>query len=175
MMQEKTPVKVVNIRLVENATLMSESALDAPEKVADFMQQQLRLYDRECMCILNVNTANRPISLDIASIGTIDRCIARPADLFKSSILANASSIFLIHNHPSGILEPSDEDVLLTTRMYTLCQMIGIKLLDHIIVGPKDNEYYSFLEHDMFDKMKSAYNRVAESLGLYGKETPLAE
>ena len=163
---EKTEIKIVNKRLVESATLMSDSRLETSGDVADFMQKEMRLYDRECMCVINCNTRLQPISLNIAAIGTIDRCIANPADLFKSAILSNASAIFLIHNHPSGDITPSDADIQITTKMYTLCQMMGIKLTDHLIVGPRDGEYYSFQENGMFDGMKQAYLSVAEKFSL---------
>ena len=73
----------------------------------------------------------------------------------KSAILSNASNIMVLHNHPSGILSPSKDDIVTTARIIGACDMIGIPLLDHIIVGPKREEYFSMKVKDTIKFNKS--------------------
>lgn len=74
-----------------------------------------------------------------------------PREIFKSSILSNATSMILIHNHPSGNLEPSKWDTILTDRMLKLGELIGIPVVDHIIVGGENKEYFSFKEKGILE------------------------
>jgi DNA repair protein RadC len=80
--------------------------------------------------------------MDIVSIGTLTASIAHPREIFKSAILKNAASIILSHNHPSGDPAPSREDTQLTERVAKAGEILGIKLLDHIIIAEHGN--YSF-------------------------------
>lgn len=72
--------------------------------------------------------------------------IVHPREVFKTSILSNASAVLLIHNHPSGILEPSKEDIDLTERMVSAGKILGIDVLDHLIIGTKERSYTSLRE-----------------------------
>ena len=72
--------------------------------------------------------------------------IVHPREVFKTSILSNASAVLLIHNHPSGILEPSKEDIDLTERMVSAGKILGIDVLDHLIIGTKEKAYTSLRE-----------------------------
>ncbi len=91
----------------------------------------------------------KPINMNIVSIGTLNQSLAHPREILKSTILSNAESVMLFHNHPSGNcnLSPSAEDIALTDRMQKLCTLLGVPVLDHIIIGNADR-YYSFREHD---------------------------
>ena len=97
-------------------------------------------------CVLNLKMDGTPINCHFASMGSINQSIACPRELFKSSILSNAAFMVLVHNHPSGALLPSKEDTALTDNMITLCDMMNIPLLDHVIVGKDNREYFSFKE-----------------------------
>lgn len=77
-------------------------------------------------------------------MGTINRSTVHPREIFKNAYLNSASGIICIHNHPSGDITPSREDIILTNNLVELGQISGIPVLDHIIMG--DNTYYSF--HD---------------------------
>jgi DNA repair protein RadC len=93
---------------------------------------------------VNLKGDNTPINCHIASIGAVNQTMAHPRELLKSSILSNAANIILLHNHPSKNLHPSKEDTMLTDRMLKITELIGIPLLDHIIVGGDNSEYFSF-------------------------------
>ena len=137
-------LEVVNIRLVREPSLYSEQILDSPQAVVELMAKELSQYDREVFCILNMKNNGQVINMNLVSVGTINASLVIPREVFKSSILANASAIIGLHNHPSGNPEPSREDILVTQRIHDAGEMIGIELLDHIIIG--DNRYVSLRE-----------------------------
>lgn len=107
--------------------------------------------DREVICIVNLRTDGIPLNCNFVSVGVVDQSIAHPREIFKSSILSNATSMILIHNHPSGNLEPSKWDTILTDRMLKLGELIGIPVVDHIIVGGENKEYFSFKEKGILE------------------------
>lgn len=135
----------VAIRMVEMPPLFSEEPMNGPAAAVKVMADTFRDYDREVVAVVNLRADMRPININIASIGALDQSIAHPREILKSTILSNAAAIILVHNHPSGRLAPSVEDIGLTDRMNKICDLIGVKLVDHIIVGP-GNEFYSFQE-----------------------------
>ena len=103
--------------------------------------------DREYFLVFNMNNALEPCSIQICSIGSLTETIIHPREVFKASLLSNASKIFVAHTHPSGHVQPSMEDINVTKRLSEVGNLIGINLLDHIIVG--GNSYYSFLENGL--------------------------
>lgn len=92
--------------------------------------------------------------MHFASVGSLNEAMAHPRELFKSSILSNAESMMLIHCHPSGNVFPSKADTMMTDRMNKLCELMGIPLIDHIIVGGDNREFFSFREKGMIDNPK---------------------
>ena len=98
--------------------------------------------------MVNLRSDLKPINVHFASVGSLNEAMAHPRELFKSSILSNAASMMLIHCHPSGNVFPSKADTMMTDRMNKLCELIGIPLLDHIIIG--DCKYLSFRQEGIF-------------------------
>lgn len=140
----KNELDVVNIRLVKEPSLYSTKPLTSPEAVLELMAEELSSYDREVLCILNLKANNQVINMNIVSVGTINSALVNPREIFKSSILSNACAIIAIHNHPSGNIMPSREDVNITKRLKMSGAILGIDLLDHIIIGGTSGEMYSF-------------------------------
>lgn len=145
-MKEKNRLEVVSIRLVKDAPILSEYKIEKPEDAIEVIGNLLCEMDREIVCVVNLKADGTPINCHFASMGAVNQSIACPRELFKSSILSNAANMILLHNHPSGSLAPSKEDTVLTDRMIELCSMMGIPLLDHVIVGGDNREYFSFRE-----------------------------
>lgn len=156
----------VAVRLVEEPPLLLNEPLNEPEKVVAALAKEIKQYDREVIAILNMCTDSKPINMTIASIGQVESAIACPRDLLKASILSNASGIIMLHNHPSGNLNPSYQDIMLTDKMKVVCDLVGITLLDHIIVG-RDEEFFSFKENDKmpYTSFHLAKNREEIVLG----------
>lgn len=96
----------------------------------------------EVFAILCMSTKHRVIAYHEVSRGTLDATLVHPREVFKAALLANAASIVLCHNHPSGEPTPSPDDIQLTRRLVAAGMLLGVEVLDHIIVG--DSRYYSF-------------------------------
>ena len=152
-------LKQVAIRMVEMPPLLSKEPMDGPQAAVRVMADTFRDLDREVFCIVNLRTDLKPINMNIISMGTLNSSLAHPREVLKSSILSNAASIMLFHNHPTGNLTPSREDIELTDRMQQICTLIGIPVMDHIILGT-GNQYYSFKEKDILTipKLNVAHN-----------------
>ena len=175
-MQEQEPFKleVVSIRLVKDAPLFSDhkiiSPADAVEVVGDFLCE----IDREVMCIINLKSDGTPINCNIVSIGAVSQTIAEPRELFKASILSNAAKMIMVHNHPSGGLEPSKQDTMITDRMLKLTDLMGITLQDHVIVGGDNSQYFSFCEKGLLKHPDIYLSTDYKSLE-FGKTAMVAE
>lgn len=150
-MQEQEPFKldVVAIRLVKDAPLFSENKIKSPQDAVKVVGDFLCEMDREVICIINMKSDGTPINCNIASIGAVNQTIAEPRELFKSSILSNAAQMIMVHNHLNSELTPSKQDVMITDRMLKLTELMGIKLLDHVIVGGDNSKYFSFCEKQL--------------------------
>lgn len=102
---------------------------------------------KEMFLTLHLDGKNRIICMDLVSIGSLNQSIVHPREVFKSACLSSASSVLLIHQHPSGDPSPSQEDISITRRLKEAGDLMGIKVLDHIIVG--DGTYLSFVERGL--------------------------
>ncbi len=159
-MPKKNPFKldVVSIRLNKDAPLMSGHPVKSPEDAVKLIGQELCEMDREVVCIINLKSDGTPINCTFASMGALDRSVAHPRELLKATILSNASTMIMIHNHPSGNLDPSIEDSILTDRMIKICDLVGVPLVDHIIVGGDNSDYFSFKEKDKLPASNLRYS-----------------
>ena len=101
-------------------------------------------WDRERFVALLLDSRSRIIALEEVAVGTLTAALVHPRELFKAAILANAHSLVIVHNHPSGDPEPSSEDVALTKRLVDAGEILGIKVMDHVVIG--DGCYRSFSE-----------------------------
>ena len=118
-----------------------------PGILADLMMDEMRYLNKEHFKIAILDTKNQILTIENISVGTLNASIVHPRDVFKIAIKRNANSIILIHNHPSGDTTPSSEDINITNRLIDAGNLIGIKVLDHIIIG--DNKYLSFKEKNL--------------------------
>jgi DNA repair protein RadC len=116
----------------------------SPDILADLMMDEMRYLNKEYFKVAVLDTKNQILTIENVSVGTLNASIVHPRDVFKIAIKRNANSIILIHNHPSGDTTPSNEDINITNRLVDAGNLIGIKVLDHIIIG--DNKYLSFKE-----------------------------
>ena len=145
---------VVNVRLVKEPSLYTETPVKSPSDVLRAVADELKLYDREVFAILNLKTNGQIINLNICrvnicSVDTLDSSLVSPREIFKSSILSNASAFIAIHNHPSGNLEPSEDDKKTTERLVSCGDLLGIKILDYIIIGGENGQMLSMKSEGM--------------------------
>lgn len=115
---------------------------------ANILMGKLRGLDREHFMVMLLNQKKMLISTETVSIGTLNASLAHPREVFKQAIKRSASALILVHNHPSGVCEPSEQDLLVTERLKEAGQIIGIDVIDHIIIG--EDTYYSFCENQIF-------------------------
>ena len=116
--------------------------------VYQLVREELVNADREMFLSIMLTVKNDLIGVETVSIGSIHATIITPRDVFKSAILANAVSIVLCHNHPSGNLDPSNNDLELTKALVKAGDLLGIKVLDHIIVS--NQGYRSLRDYNEF-------------------------
>ena len=109
--------------------------LDSPERVADLLREDNRFFDVEHLQILLLNTRKKLIRIEKISQGTLDSILVHPREVFKSAITANAASVVLAHNHPSGDPTPSEQDIKVTRDLIRAGQLLKIDVIDHVIMG----------------------------------------
>jgi len=108
--------------------------------------------DKEKLYVIILNIKNKVIGYSLVSMGSLTASIVHPREVLKPAILASAASIIIIHNHPSGDPDPSNDDIEITNRIAKASAIMGINLLDHIILGFEADEfkgYYSFKQKDL--------------------------
>jgi DNA repair protein RadC len=110
--------------------------------------------------VIGVNSRNRVLYVDETCRGTDDAAIMTPRSIYRQALVKKVKSIFVCHNHPSACLKPSEDDIRLTKRLEQSGELLGVKLLDHVIVadptncdtvrdGHADNAFYSFASHQL--------------------------
>lgn len=140
----------VAIRLVKDYPFYSDFPINTPERAVELMQEKMADLDREYLYLINLTTKCRPINANLISIGTLSQSLYHVREIFKSSILSNASMVMLVHNHPSGDCTPSMEDKYTTERILECSELLGIQLIDHIIIGGA-GKYYSFRDQGVLE------------------------
>ncbi len=141
MKEPKYKLDRVAIRLVKDPPLITKQPITCADDAIKLVGSELLQMDREYCYAINVNTAGRPISCSIVSVGTLDSAIVSSREVFKQAVLSNAAGIIMLHNHPSGKVDPSSDDLKLTQKLKEAGEILGIRMIDHIIVG--SDGYYS--------------------------------
>jgi len=119
-----------------------------PDDIIDFVSEYygsyLRDAKKEFFNIILLDIKNKVIDTIELSKGSINASVVDPREVIKEATLKSASSIILVHNHPSGDTEPSTDDINITKKIKEACDIVGIKVLDHIIIGKNKEDYTSF-------------------------------
>ena len=115
-------------------------AINQASQVEKFLRPYTDTLDREEFIMLALDAKNMPIGWNVVSIGTLTLSLVHPREVFKAALSMNAAAIIAVHNHPSGDPTPSREDLALTKRLKDCGELLGIRLLDHVITG--DNGRY---------------------------------
>jgi DNA repair protein RadC len=103
--------------------------------IADYYMCKLKDLKKEHFIAVFLDSKNKIIKDEVISIGTLNSSLVHPREVFKEAIKCSANSIILVHNHPSGSVEASDEDHVVTQKLKEAGKMIGIELIDHLVVG----------------------------------------
>ena len=129
-------INIVSIKMVKESSFLYQTrTVSSPNDAYEMIREQLKDLDREQFIIACLNTKNEPTNISVVAVGTLNKAIVHPREVFKTAILSNAANVIAFHNHPSGDTEPSQQDIQLTNRLYEVGELLGIKLLDHLIIG----------------------------------------
>jgi DNA repair protein RadC len=113
---------------------------ETPQQIVDYWHLHIDTTPHfnpecECLAVLMLNTRRRVKGHQLVTIGTMDTILVHPREVFRCAIIAAASAIALIHNHPSGEPQPSDADIKVTRDLIRAGQLLKIEVLDHVIIG----------------------------------------
>jgi DNA repair protein RadC len=133
--KEKAKSYLTNNLKVQSVPGAVCSPLEIAEQCWDFRKK-----DKEHFTVFFLNTQNQIISREIISIGTLNCSLIHPRECFKTAILKSAAGVIFAHNHPSGGLEPSAEDIAVTKRLADVGKLIGIEVVDHVIVTSESHK-----------------------------------
>jgi DNA repair protein RadC len=124
--------------------LSSRESIRSSRDVDRALRPRLRDATREHFMAVALDVRNRPVAVLEIAVGGLASCTVSPADVFREVVRHAAAAVVLAHNHPSGDCAPSDEDVAITERLRQAGELVGVRVLDHLILG--HDGYFSFLD-----------------------------
>lgn len=136
MIKEKQKIPIIRIYQKQVDDIQADSMyVRSPEDGFMAVKSMISDLDREAFVVLCLSTKNRINHIEVAHIGSINQALIHPREIFKSAILSNSAAIIIAHNHPSGELNPSPEDISITERLKSAGELMGIELMDHLIIA----------------------------------------
>ncbi len=131
-------------RMQAQTKWLFDKKVTSPKDIAEFFIPILRDELKEKFIVVSLNSANKVTKYETISVGSLNSSVVHPREIFKFAIENSSASIILIHNHPSGNLEPSQEDILITKKLVEAGTILNISVLDHIIIA--GNSFTSLVE-----------------------------
>lgn len=132
-------------RMNQSINTINNKIFNRPDIIFEYFKNKLDNENQENFYCVYLDSKKKIINSKLLFKGTVDRSLVHPREIFKEAYLLSASSIICIHNHPSGNINPSKEDIFLTKMLKEIGNLMGIEISDHIIIGKE--EYYSFFEN----------------------------
>jgi DNA repair protein RadC len=150
-------VDIVKVMLVKDGNSPYRiKNVKKPRDIAAVARDFLIGEDREVFIAINLDGSNKINSVHVVAIGSANATLVHPREIFKAAILSNAVAIVLAHNHPSGNPNPSDDDQTFTCKLFECGDILGIKVLDHVVIG--ENQYsHCFVSHEKDGKKRIAW------------------
>ena len=134
----------VRVEVVRERGPLYVKPIAGSEQVYGILRERAETWDREHFIVLALDGKGRVLALEEVSVGTLTASLVHPREVLKMLVLLNAASFVVVHNHPSGDPTPSPEDVSLTSRLRAASDLLGIRLLDHVVLGA--GSYLSFAD-----------------------------
>lgn len=134
--------------------LEKKEFLNSSRQVADYLVHTLRDRKRELFMAIFLDAGHAIIDSEIIAEGTVNVNTVYPRELVRRAMAHNAAALVIAHNHPSGRLHPSPQDIVLTRTLHLICSFMNLQLLDHLIVG-STTEVYSFADHGQMDEIRA--------------------
>jgi DNA repair protein RadC len=152
LLTDEQPLRFKIIRPVYETLTVNDAAAQyfEPREAISSSSHVVRLFNflsretREHFWAVHLDSKNKILCLDPVSTGSLNTSIVHPREVFKSCLLSSAAALLLVHNHPSGDPTPSGEDMEITARLKEASELLGIRLLDHVIIG--EGRHYSFAD-----------------------------
>lgn len=126
---------------------LSKVKIKTSKDIVDYFIPYMRDLKKEILKVVLLDGKNKIIKDVTLTEGTLTKSIVHPREVIKEAITESAAALVLIHNHPSGEPQPSQDDIEITNRIISVCELVGIRILDHIIIG--DNNYFSFFNEGL--------------------------
>lgn len=132
---------------------MKYLSINSPHKAESFIREDMTGLDHEEAWLIFLTSANTPIAKEMVSMGTLNQTLIDNRTVLRRVLLNNAAGFILVHNHPSGNPTPGSADIKVTERLRQACELMDVKLVDHIIFT--EDAFYSFSEGQTFNTDKS--------------------
>ncbi len=129
--------------------LAERPSIQSPSEAAPILREYIGELDREVFVVAMLTTRHRLLGLHTVSVGCLTASLVHPRDTFKAAVRESAAAVIFVHNHPSGDIRPSQEDILLTKRLVQAGELLGIRVLDHVIVG--NDGHFSFRDNGLIN------------------------
>ena len=142
-------ISVFRLSLIKDRVIpyTTASLILTPLQVYELIKEYLQGTDREQFIALFLDSRSEVIGINTVSVGTLTESLVHPREVFKGAILANAASIIIAHNHPSGEALASEADISVTQKLKEAGRILGIPVEDHVIVG--EDRPFSFRQHGL--------------------------
>lgn len=124
-------------RILDKHLKCRDIVFESPTAVRDYLRIKLEARESEVFALMFLDSRNRLIEYKEMFFGTIDGASVYPREVVKAALAANAAACFLVHNHPSGIAEPSQADIRLTEGLKNALALVDVRVLDHFVVGAR--------------------------------------
>ena len=134
-------LEFIHVELKRDTWMSPEVTVQNADDAVGVIHGMLEDMDREMLVCINMASSGRVINASICSVGTMDMALVSPPEILRGALLSGARNLIMLHNHPSGQIYPSREDITVTKRMATASAVVGVTLLDSIIVGQKGQRF----------------------------------
>lgn len=128
----------------ENLNKKKSKIINSPKDIFPLLKEKIINFHKEYFMVVSLDNRNKVISIDTVSIGTLNSSLIHPRETFEVAIKNHAAAIIICHNHPSGELKPSEDDLIITQNLVKAGKLLGIDVIDHLIISR--DSYFSFKE-----------------------------
>ncbi len=141
--------------------LCGKRYLNSSKEVKEYLLHSMRGLKKEILTVIFLDSSHAIIQTEVMAEGTVNVNTIYPRELMKRALELNASAIIIAHNHPSGLLQPSPQDLHLTRSLLLICSMMQVALLDHFIIGDTS---FSFADNGLMAPIKKQVDRIVQEM-----------
>jgi len=140
----------ISRRLKKEENLNKNKIINSPKDLFSLLKEKIINFHKEYFMVVSLDNRNKVINVDTVSIGTLNSSLIHPRETFEAAIKNHAAAIIICHNHPSGELKPSEDDLIITQNLVKAGKLLGIDVSDHLIITKEG--YFSFKERGLITK-----------------------